>query len=85
MDFSEALKALKDGRKLTRKTWNGKGQFLYFVPGGNYAAQTEIAKKEFAGLVPYRAYIAIKTVQGNVVPWVASQSDLLEDDWEIVE
>lgn len=56
--------------------------FLYYIPGNNYSAQTEVARKHFGSTVPYRDYIAIKTVQNDVVPWVASQTDLLADDWE---
>lgn len=82
--FSAALIHLKAGAKVTRVGWNGKGQYLYYVPAASYAAQTKVAKAEFGERVPYRAYIAIKTVQGDVVPWVASQSDLLADDWEVV-
>ena len=37
------------------------------------------------GLVEYGAYIAMKTTQGNVVPWLASQTDMLAEDWMIVE
>ncbi len=85
MNFSEALEELKNGKALTRTSWNGKGQFVYWVPGGEYKAQTEIAKKTFGDTVPYRGYIAIKTVQNDVIPWVASQSDLLEEDWELAE
>lgn len=85
MDFGDAIRALKDGKKVTRAGWNGKNMFLYYVPPGNYPARTDIAKAEWGedGLVPYRAYIAMKTVQGDVVPWLASQSDVLEEDWEI--
>ncbi len=70
---------------MSRGGWNGKGMYLYFVPANTYAAQTEIAKKNFGDSVPYEAYIALKTVQNTVVPWLASQSDLLADDWKIVE
>jgi hypothetical protein len=34
--------------------------------------------------VPYQAYIAMKTVQGTVVPWLASQTDMLAEDWEVL-
>lgn len=87
MNFGQALEALKSGEKITRLGWNGKGMFLYYVPPGKYPARTQVAKDWFAdeGVVPYRAYIAMKTVDGEVVPWVASQSDILESDWVIVE
>ena len=84
MDFSEALKECKAGKKIGRTGWNGKGMFLYFVPAGDYPAVTDIAKAEFGDTVSYGAYIAMKTVQGIVVPWLASQTDLLAEDWEVV-
>ena len=86
MDFGDAVRALKDGKKVARKGWNGKGMFLYFVPAGNYSPCTEVAKQlvNEDGLVPYAPYIAMKTAQGYVVPWLASQTDILSDDWEIV-
>lgn len=83
MDFSEALLAVRTGSRITRAGWNGKGMYLYYVPENNYPAQTEIAKENFGETVPYKAYIAIKTVEGDVVPWVASQTDMLTEDWEI--
>jgi len=58
--------------------------FLYHVPANEYPAVTDIAKDEFGDKVPYGAYIAMKTAQNNVVPWLASQTDMLADDWEIV-
>lgn len=86
MDFGGAIKALKEGCKVARAGWNGKGMFLYYVPAGEYPARTEVAKLEWGenALVPYQPYIAMKTVQGTVVPWLASQTDMLAEDWEIV-
>ena len=85
-NFGVALAWLKAGEKVARSGWNGKGMFLYFVPPGEYPARTAIAKQEWGedGLVPYQAYIAMKTVQGTVVPWLCSQTDMLAEDWEIV-
>lgn len=85
MNFSEALIKLKEGKALTRAGWNGKNLFIYFVKANHYPAQTELAKNYFEGrLVPYRSYIAMKTGNDEVSPWVASNSDLLEDDWQEV-
>lgn len=95
MDFGEAIKAIKTGKKVMRDGWNGKGMFLYYVPANKYPAQTDVAKaywgerqppvgiNEEVGpiLVPYGAYIAMKTAQDNVVPWLASQTDVLAEDW----
>ena len=87
MNFGLAIEAAKKGAKITRRGWNGKGMFLYYVPEGRYPAKTDAAKSIATedGKVDYGAYIAMKTAQGNVVPWLASQTDILEDDWEVVE
>lgn len=82
LTFSQALEALKEGKAIQRTGWNGKGMFLYYVPENTYSAVTDIAKKYFGDKVEYGAYIAMKTAQGNVVPWLASQTDLLSNDWE---
>lgn len=86
MCFGLAIEAAKQGKKIARAGWNGKGMFLYHVPAAAYPPSTEVAKAAFQGEnVPYGAYIAMKTAQGNVVPWLASQTDMLSDDWYIVE
>lgn len=86
LSFGDAIEALKKGKRLARAGWNGKGMFLYYVGANAYPAQTAIAKAHWGegALVPYRAYIAMKTVDNDVQVWAASQSDMLENDWEIV-
>lgn len=85
LSFGLAIEALKKGKRVTREGWNGKGMYLYYVPANTYPAITEIAKAEFGDNVPYGAYIAMKTAQNNVVPWLASQTDVLAEDFQIVE
>lgn len=86
MDFGDALRALRTGYRLARSGWNGKGMFIYLVPAGNYFPTTSVAKAYFGGqLVPYKPYIAMKTVDEDVVPWLASQTDLLAEDWMVLE
>ena len=85
LTFSVALYELQEGFKLQRAGWNGKGMYLYYVPAQSYPAVTEIARAEFGEMVPYGAYIAMKTAQNNVVPWLASQTDILANDWQIVD
>lgn len=85
LTFGQAIEGMKQGKSVARSGWNGKGVFLYYVPENEYAAQTDIAKAAFpSGMVPYGAYIAMKTAQGNVVPWLASQTDVLSEDWVIL-
>lgn len=93
MDFGKAILALRSGLKVARSGWNGKGMWLYLVPANSYQAQTEAAKNHFGAhrqcrddrtdpvMVPYREYIAMKTVDDDVVPWTCSQSDALATDW----
>lgn len=84
--FGQAIEALKVGKKVARTGWNGKGMFLYLVPAASYPAQTGAAKGYWGenAMVPYGAYIAMKTVQENVVPWLASQTDVLAEDWTVI-
>jgi hypothetical protein len=82
MDFGAALNLVKDGKKIAREGWNGKGMYIYHVPANKYPATTAVARKEFNDFdVPYRAYLAMKTVDNDIVPWVASQTDILAEDW----
>lgn len=85
VSMGDALVLLKEGHKVARKGWNGKGMFLYYVPANTYSAQTEIAKEYFGDTVDYGAYIAMRTASGEVVPWLASQTDLLAEDWVLVK
>lgn len=86
MDFSDALRALKAGERVSRSGWNGKGMFLFLVPGSVFAVNREplLSIMGEGTRVQYHAHIDMKTAQGYVVPWLASQSDMLAEDWEVV-
>jgi hypothetical protein len=59
--------------------------FLYFVDEGRYPERMGAIKGYYQdGFVPYGAYIAMKTAQENVIPWLASQTDMLAEDWVVV-
>jgi len=85
MNFGLAIEAMKKGCKVARVGWNGKDMFAYMVPANQYPAQTNAIKTVFPDLVPYRAYMALKTAQNDVSTWAPSGSDCLADDWLIVE
>ena len=85
IDFGTALHLMELGERVQREGWNGKGMFVYIVPAASYPAQRN-AKGVLVGdypddMVPYSAYIALKTNSGEVVPWTISQSDALATDW----
>jgi hypothetical protein len=86
LTFGFAIEAMRAGLKLAREGWNGKGMFVFYVPPGRNQPTTMAAREFFGGgMVPYREYIAMKTVDGEVVPWLASQTDMLAEDWGVVE
>ena len=86
LSFGHAIVALKAGQKVARAGWNGKGMFLFLVPGSTF----KVNKAPLLGIyeegteIQYHAHIDMKTAQGYVVPWLASQADMLADDWTIV-
>lgn len=85
-DFGTALQALKEGKKVARSGWNGKDMFLFLVNGSRFT----VNRPPLLGIYPegteieYHAHIDMKTAQGYVVPWLASQADLLADDWYVL-
>jgi hypothetical protein len=85
-DFGEALDALKIGKRVAREGWNGKGMFLFLVNGSRF----KVNRAPLLGIYPegteieYHAHIDMKTAQGYVVPWLASQADLLASDWVVL-
>jgi len=72
-------------RCLARAWWNGKNMFIYLVDASAYQAQTDAARKHFGDMVPYGAYVAMKTTDNKVVPWTISQTDILANDWFVFE
>ena len=86
LSFGLAIEALKQGKKVARVGWNGKGMFVYFVPPASYPVQTGAAKAHFGegAMVPYNAYMAIKNVNETVSTWVPSVNDCLAEDWMVL-
>lgn len=82
MTFSEALLELKRGRRVSREGWNGKGMWLILVAADEYEITMPIVPKgaeyPWAGLAPW---IGMKTADSKLVPWLASQTDILANDW----
>ena len=72
MNFGQAIEALKQGKKVARAGWNGKGMYLELQRPDAHSKMT----------LPY---IYMYTAQGDNVPWLARQTDMLSDDWVTVE
>ena len=81
MNFGNALEALKEGKRVARRGWNGKGIYLELQLPDAHSKMT----------LPYIYIVTNGLVTDNpeapkgVVPWLASQTDLLSEDWVIVE
>ena len=87
LNFGQALDALKAGKLVARQGWNGKGTFLYFVKGSTFT----VNRAPLLGIYPegteitYCPHIDMKTADGSCVPWLASQTDVLAEDWLVVD
>lgn len=96
MDFGEALKALKNGHKVARMGWNGKGMFLWLKPATEVKAEwckdplLKALAEENGGSVQALGTICMFTHDSTgrkaiLTGWLASQSDMLLEDWIVVE
>lgn len=90
MDFGEALAGLRSGRKLQRAGWNGKGMWIVLqkaYPDGipinrNTSEATGLPEGTVCRFLPY---LMMKTADDSFVPWLASQTDILAEDWQLAE
>ena len=93
MTFGLAIEALKAGKKVARAGWNGKGMWIAYTPGSEFAPElaksghaaahrAEEAPREDVRLLPH---IDMRAADGSmVVGWLASQTDMLAEDWAVV-
>lgn len=86
LNFSTALILLKEGMRVAREGWNGKSMFIFLVPGSVF----KVSRPPLLGIYPegteinYHAHIDMRTANGQVVPWLCSQMDMLAEDWVVV-
>ena len=100
MDFGDAIRAMKNGQKVAREGWNGKNMWVALTPGSTFPAQHAkpghaVAHRavefesdqvssggEHVVLLPH---IDMRAADGSmVVGWLASQTDMLAEDWQII-
>ena len=80
MDFGEAIKLLKSGKKVARKGWNGKSQYIQLATGISYkSADGELVNCEHDAIG--NKAIAFVGTSGVQIGWLASQADMLAEDW----
>ena len=94
MDFGDAIRALKAGKRVAREGWNGKGMWLSM--SGNlegsvvsydkfWSENNSRYARENGGAAVVLPSITMKTADGAILMgWLASQTDMLAEDWRIV-
>ena len=86
LNFGEAIEALKGSKRVARNGWNGKGMWLSLVGvTSQWCGSIEGVENTMpVGWQGYAPFIAMYTADGMLVPWLASQTDMLAEDWTIV-
>jgi hypothetical protein len=93
LNFGQAIEALKEGKKVARNGWNGKGMFLWIMAGVTLPLEKlqhletiETVKALNLSEVTFLPTIRMFTANGEILTgWLASQSDMLSEDWCIVK
>lgn len=79
MNFGEALQQVKLGNKIARQGWNGKNMWILLqVPDENSKMTHPYLYIEYP-----KGHVAYPN--GSRVPWLASQTDILSEDWQVIE
>ena len=91
MNFSEAMEAVKEGKRVARKGWNGKHMFIFMTPESHvpYSKLKDHMQRHLIDVpetrVHINAHIDMKAADNSIViGWLASQTDMLAEDWEVV-
>lgn len=87
MNFGKAIEELKLSKKVSRQGWNGKGMFLALAyPNTSCCNEAIKFNHGYEGVSPIlENFIVMKTADNKLVPWLASQTDVLAEDWGIIE
>lgn len=92
LNFGDAIKALKEGKKIARKGWNGKNMWLWLKPAVTIKSEwcKDPMLKEIVdangGEAEALGTICMKTADNKILTgWLASQTDMLCEDWVVVE
>lgn len=89
MEIGWAIAQMRGGARVRRAGWNGKGMWLVLIKGSHVVpypdSPYENAPKDQYGKVTINPHIDMRTATGEMQPgWLASQTDLLADDWEVI-
>lgn len=83
-DFGDAIRAMKDGERVARMGWNGKGMYVFLAHEADFVTDADISAFDQME-VEVADMLVMKTAQDTFQPgWLASQADMLAEDWYIV-
>lgn len=85
MNFGEAVNNVKNGHKIAREGWNGKGMFVIYVPEENIDLPEQQEKMFGASNIILNEHFLIKNVNNTLLTWVPSINDCLAEDWYVIE
>jgi hypothetical protein len=92
LKFGEAVEALKNGQRVRRAGWNGKGMYLWLLPAASIKAEwcrephLKAVAEANGGEIEALGSIRMMTADRKVLTgWLASQTDILSEDWELLE
>lgn len=97
MKFYDALKmCIEQGKRISREDWNGKGVYVYYVPSqkihiDNYAQLVGVPddlteREKNNGFVTKSGHFVMMNAQGiRIIGWSATQTDLVSDEWMVIE
>ena len=85
MNFGEAINNVKNGHKIAREGWNGKGMFVIYVPEENIDLTEQQEKMFGASNIILNEHFLIKNVNNTLSTWVPSINDCLSEDWYVIE
>ena len=86
MNFGQAIEALKQGKRVQRQGWNGKGMFLYLIKSTELQNGLKYGYGEHEGEPHFLDTVCMRTAQNTLVAgWLASQTDILSEDWVVLD
>lgn len=97
LDFSYALVAVKNGQRIERRGWNGRDMWVFlhpalrplpYLPGAGLARDYIVPGADDCAMgytINICPFLCMRAADGTFVPWLASQTDILADDWSVVE
>jgi hypothetical protein len=106
VNFGQAIEALKQGKRVARNGWNGRGVFIFMRPSDDlslefiihkvksipknvkiyYIKEIQKGNSKLTDIVTFGHYLCMKAVDGSIINgWLASQTDILTEDWVILD